>query len=306
MQGILEHKDHSLNFSGHETFPLRQTWLKKIVGIAEKQLIDKKKFTDPLLLAELGVGKNMLSSMKYWATVCGVIAEYDKSNFCVTDLGSKLFSDDGLDPYSESLTTTWLLHWMVASRGHRATTIYFLFNKLNSHKFRKKDLVLGLEDLIESKNKKISATTLGHDIDTILRSYAVKLGKEVINPEDLTEPIFGELSLINQEEDGDFSFNRGYKESLNEFLFAFCLLDFWEQSQSFANTLSLDRIAYEEGSPGRVFKLDENSVIEKLLSLEELSGGKIIWSNIAGIKQVVRKGADFTEGKYNLLKRAYE
>ena len=41
-------KKYPLSFSGHETFPLRQMWLKKVTDIADSDgEILKKKFSDP-------------------------------------------------------------------------------------------------------------------------------------------------------------------------------------------------------------------------------------------------------------------
>lgn len=306
MYSVLDNTKYALTFSGHETFPLRQTWLKKVVRISSNGLIEKKKFSDPRQLAELGVGKNMLASMKYWASACGVIAEYDNAHFKLTELAEKVFSDDGLDPFSESVTTTWLLHWILASTGYKATSIYYVFNRLNISKFKKNDVKEELESLIESKGKNISSSSVSKDLDIVFRSYSLKLGGSERYQEDFAEPVFSELGLINQDENGVFSFNRGPKESLNNYLFTYSLLSYWNALESHSNTLSLDIITYAEGSPGRVFKLDENSVAERLLSIEELTQGKLIWSDSAGIKQILRTDTDFKELMTALLEKAYE
>ncbi|TVL60745.1 hypothetical protein AYJ00_02605 [Shewanella algae] len=306
MYSALDNPQYTLTFSGHETFPLRQTWLKKVVKISTNGLIEKKKFSDPQQLAELGVGKNMLASMKYWALACGVIEEYDNAHFKLTEFAEKVFSDDGFDPFSESVTTTWLLHWILASSGYKATSIYYVFNRLNTNKFRKNDVKEELENLISSKGKHVSLSSVSKDLDVLFRSYSLKLGGSGRYQEDLAEPVFSELGLINQDENGVFSFNRGPKESLNNYLFAYALLSFWDALESHSNTLSLDLITYAEGSPGRVFKLDENSVVERLLSIAELTQGKLIWSDSAGIKQILRTDSDFEKLMTILLEKAYE
>ena len=307
MRSILEQQSYSLVFSGHETFPLRQTWLKKIVDIADENgNVEKKKFSDPQLIAELGVGKNMLSSMKHWALSCEIIKESTSSLFTLTDLAKKVLSNGGYDPYSESITTTWLLHWILASKGKRSTSIYYMFNRLNSNKFKKKDLSSEINHLVDSKGKNISPNSLSKDLDVALRSYSVKIGHEGEYKEDFAEPVFSELGLVNQLDEGHFSFNRGPKESLNNYLFAYSLLDFWSVNTGTANTLSLDRVTYSEGSPGRVFKLDENSVAERLLQIEEITNGHLIWSDIAGIKQISRKNNELEPIKEMLLEKAYE
>ena len=140
----------------------------------------------------------------------------------------------------------------------------------------------------------------------VFRSYALKLGGSGRYQEDFAEPVFSELGLINQDDNGVFSFNRGPKKSLNNHLFTYSLLCFWDTLESSSNTLSLDLITYAECSPGRVFKLDENSVAERLLSIEEITQGQLIWSDSAGIKQILRTNTDFEGLKAVLLEKAYE
>ena len=51
------------HFSGHETFPLRQMWLKKAFNQADGSLIPKQTFSDKTAIAAFGVGKNMVASI---------------------------------------------------------------------------------------------------------------------------------------------------------------------------------------------------------------------------------------------------
>ena len=52
------------HFSGHETFPLRQMWLKKAFDESiERGLIRKSTFSDENAIASFGVGKNMVASI---------------------------------------------------------------------------------------------------------------------------------------------------------------------------------------------------------------------------------------------------
>ena len=307
MQDITNQNIVSLTFSGHETFPLRQTWLKKIVDTASDEgVIEKKIFSDSEYLAKLGVGKNMLSAMKYWALACGIIIDYSTSQFRLSDLATSIFSDDGFDPYMENPATIWLLHWLFAGKRHKSTTTYILFNKLNTNKFTKEDLESYLKNLIELKGKKIANKTLGNDIDTIIRSYSVNTRKKIDNYEYFTDPIFKELNLIYTTDDKEYIFNRGSKKSLSDSLFIYTILDFWNNSLVQSNTLSLDRITYEECSPGRIYKLDENSVINKLQYLDILTNNKIIWSDIAGVKQIFRRDTNLELVMKQLLEKIYE
>ncbi len=73
--------------------------------------------------------------------------------------------------------------------------------------------------------------------------------------------------------------------------------------------MAFDRVAYDYGSPGRVFKLDENAVADRLMALEDLTRGQIQWTEQAGIRQVTRKDSalgSLAEYKYKLLESAYD
>ena len=58
------------SFSGHQTFPFRYTWLKKGVDAV---MDNPNVFTDDDAPVILGVGKNMVSSIRHWCSVAGLI-----------------------------------------------------------------------------------------------------------------------------------------------------------------------------------------------------------------------------------------
>ena len=82
----------ALNFSGHETFPFRYTWLPK--GI-QAILKDEHIFQRDDAMAQLGVGKNMVSAIRYWCRVLGLTNKDDNDR--VTELGIRrlIFADGG-------------------------------------------------------------------------------------------------------------------------------------------------------------------------------------------------------------------
>ncbi|EEQ06087.1 DUF4007 family protein [Yersinia bercovieri] len=294
------------HFSGHETFPLRQMWLKKAYSCATADgYIDKSVFSDDEAIAKFGVGKNMVASIKHWALACEVMRE-DDGRFKLTEFSTKIFDDNGLDPYSEHPSTSWLSHWQLSGRGYRSTTWYWFFNHVVSPTFTQEDLRNLLAEYAAkcSPGRKLSAMTLSRDIETCLRSYAPRSSGST--PEDFAEPMLGELSLVSEEKKGHFSFRRGPKITLSDGVFAYALIDYWERKAKKLSTLSFESIAYGEGSPGRVFKLDEDSIAERLFSLEELTEGSFAWTDTAGLRQVHRKTSETEEVMLNMLGKAYD
>ena len=90
-------------FSGHESFPCKTLWLKKGYDF----VVAGDDFNSPEAVIGLGVGKNMVASIRFWLRVFGV-TENDKP----TVLADYLFNDqNGKDKYLEDIATLWLLHF---------------------------------------------------------------------------------------------------------------------------------------------------------------------------------------------------
>ncbi len=163
------------HFSGHETFPLRQMWLKKAFDQAvDGKRVPKAIFTDEKAIASFGVGKNMVSSIRHWALACGVLRESsdDPLSFAVSPIANEILRNGGLDPYAENPSTAWYTHWWLAGKGNRATTWRWLFNNVTAPTFTRQELEAPLEDFarkLDSK-RKLSAATLSRDLETCLRS----------------------------------------------------------------------------------------------------------------------------------------
>ena len=78
LRGPLYRDGYSPQLSGHETFPIRYGWLKKVfdaVRDTESQDDNRQVFSGPDAIARFGVGKNMVSSMRHWATAARIIAD---------------------------------------------------------------------------------------------------------------------------------------------------------------------------------------------------------------------------------------
>src|SRR4051794_26660078 len=112
-----------VTFSGHETFPFRYGWLKKGVDAARN---DRACFTSERAMVDLGVGKNMVQSIKYWGIATGLLAATKNSKnrfeYTPTLVAEELLSDEGFDPFLEDPITLWFLHWQLASNVAVATT----------------------------------------------------------------------------------------------------------------------------------------------------------------------------------------
>src|SRR5437667_6550076 len=94
-----------LTFSGHETFICKQHWLIKGFNFVRA----KKSFADDDAVVHLGVGKNMVNSIRYWLRSFGILDEQDKLNV----IANFIFGNDGVDRYFEDMGTYWLFHYLI-------------------------------------------------------------------------------------------------------------------------------------------------------------------------------------------------
>ena len=106
--------------------------------------------------------------------------------------------------------------------------------------------------------------------------------------DDFADSMLGELGLISVQSRDEYALRRGPKSTLANGAFLYALVEFWQAFAPDQSTLSFETIAYEIGSPGRVFKLDEDSVAARLIALESLTKGAYQWSDSAGLRQVIR------------------
>jgi hypothetical protein len=295
-------------FSGHETFPLRQLWLKKAFDAVtyDTKSARKSLFADESAIVDFGVGKNMVSSIRFWALACNILVE-TPDHYETTSIGKLIFDDrDGLDPYSEDIATIWLMHWFLASNPERTTTWYYLFNHVVQQVFDRELMANSITDALKERSIKISSATLKRDVECCVRSYVPRVDSD--SPEELSEPLLGELGLVVHNSKDSFEFRRGAKRSLHDGIFGYTLLDYWQKLENSGSVMAFDRIAHDYGSPGRVLKMDEGVIAERLIRLEQLSKGQIQWTEQAGLRQVTLKNnsdKSIESLKKKLLEAAY-
>jgi len=80
-----------LLFQGHDTFLCRTSWLKKGYDFIERG----RGFTDADAVVQLGVGKNMVTAIRYWLRAFGLTDDADT----LLPVAHELLGAHGLDPY---------------------------------------------------------------------------------------------------------------------------------------------------------------------------------------------------------------
>jgi len=278
------------SFSGHQTFPFRYTWLKKGVDAVAD---DSSIFSSENATVKLGVGKNMVNSIRHWCSVTGLI-EIDKSQrscFNPSELGKLIFSDNGYDPYMDDPATLWLIHWKIATNINQATSWYWAFNINKNNQFDRNSFKQEMSDWVlhnkESKHQ-ASDNTLDRDVNCFIRTYCQSRNNVGVVEESFDCPLV-ELNLISELTDNQgYELQRGEKVTLPIEVFTATLIAFWVKRFNERDSLPFTDILTAPLSPGSIFKLDEDTMTFYLEQLEELTEGGMHYDETADLKQVYR------------------
>jgi hypothetical protein len=290
-------------FSGHQTFPFRYPWFPKAIQGIES---DPGLFFRDDAIVKLGVGKNMVASMRFWCESLD-LARFDTrtSRAKSTDLGRELFSKDGWDPYLEDPGTLWVLHWKLTESGAGASTWFLSFTRWYKDAFTREELVAWLLQIVgQATRSRASAGTLKRDVDVFLRSYLPSAGDSRRTMEDSFDCPLTELGLIQEVEGGLYQFVRGSKPTLPVEIFAYALARYWQLDSDAQETLNFERILYGPGSPGAAFKLSEAALVALLEDLPSWTG--LRYDETAGLRVVIRTADAAAREPISILARYYD
>lgn len=256
-------------FSGHESFPCKSMWLKK----GYDYLYDLNKFTDSDAVVKLGVGKNMVQSIRFWLRAFGLLNDDE-----LTEISHYIFDDKrGKDPYAEDNVTLWILHYLLVATA--VSSIYrlaFVDFQREKKEFDKDQLLLFVKrkcSVPEQKNA-FNENTVKKDILVFLHSYL-----SPTNPKANEEyaSLLLELNLLRENE-GKYSFNEISKEQVNPLIVLFALVHIAGDDK----TVSFDKL--QELS--LIFCIPISSFLMVVRSLSEQYPEELIYTDNSGIRNV--------------------
>ena len=262
------------SFSGHESFPCKTLWLKKGYDF----VVQGKNFNNPDAVIDLGVGKNMVASIRYWLRVFG-ICEGDKP----TPLGNYLFNEvDGKDKYIEDLATLWLLHLNLVFNQYASLyhMVFCGYQKGHAQFDREQIATYVKLDMIEAdKQSAFNDNTVKKDVAVLVQNYS--LPRKPQSNEDFSSMLI-DLDLIRQNSEGKgYYFNIEGKRKVTKEIFMYALLKLKEREGD--NTLSYDTIQDEIGL---TFCMQDYETIEMLKLLAKDYSEYVSYIDNAGIRIV--------------------
>ncbi len=182
-------------FKGHEKFHLREGWLNKgLQGVSDNPRVFMKDDGPDIL----GVGSNMVKSIRYWMQAFGLIEESAKEGAKLSEFAELIYR---FDPYFEDNFTLWLLHSRIAHNSERATMWYLFFQNCEAEEFTKDELrnVMKKEVVAFVGSDSVPVGTINDDIDVLLNMY----GKvnSIEDPEDKNKCPLASLGLLKKDKE---------------------------------------------------------------------------------------------------------
>ena len=263
-------------FKGHEKFALREGWLNKGLEAVKS---DKKAFSDNFICDNLGVGKNMANSIRYWMKAFKLMTEKAGQGAEVTNLGNYIYEND---KYFEDDFTLWILHSNLVCNKEEATSWYTFFNIGYIDEFKKDEII---NMIVRELKKDIASNSLEgsikDDIDVLLNMYC-KEKKKDFNPEDKNICPLSSLGLISKKEDFYYRIQPDISR-INEWVILYELIKIMGDEKS----ISIDNLSEGPCSIGYIYNLSRVVINEYLDKLENMKYIKV--TRTAGLDSVVKK-----------------
>jgi hypothetical protein len=228
---------------------------------------------DERAMVELGVGKNMVRSIRFWVEVMNVAIGHGSGILEPTAFAHAVFADDGFDPYLEDSRTLWLLHWHLATHSDDPVFAWrYLLNHWTHPELTRSEVLIAFKRESENAGFSHSEVTLAQHFDVFLHTYVTT--RSTATAEDSIDGPLVDLALLQYVGDRRvggtgrrepvYAFRREAKPEITEGIFEYCLHDFWQQWRPSEATLTLRDVALAPCSLGQVFKLPEDEVRERL------------------------------------------
>ncbi|WP_047392897.1 DUF4007 family protein [Chitinibacter sp. ZOR0017] len=242
-------------FSGHESFVCRYGWLPKIYRavLANPRILRDEEQA----MSVLGIGRNMVKSLQFWAEASGVIQSTGDGGHAPGPIGLRLFGE-AWDTYLESLESLWLIHWQLSTRAGLAAWNE-VFGEGRLIRFERARLVQALDQRSKSLVRSLAPSTLEQHASLFIQTY---LPSEK-NSDDASWSPLQDLGLLKatKTEDGRtlYSTDIHVQVELTPRIFALALVDFL-LSQKQSATTDFNSLLKGDYSPGVVFRLNEHQL----------------------------------------------
>src|SRR5574344_1955155 len=266
----------NFKFKHSESFVLRNGWGPKALQELKKHP-DDNVFSKTSGVLWLGVGSNMVTSIKYWLTAAKIIKE-DNRKYVLDSFGELI---DRYDSYMEDPFVWALVHYQLVENVEDAPLFNVLFEQMpTAYSFTRSDFDDRALEILEAHYSKYSFNTkyIDDDAMVLIRSYVMDKSKD---PEDNLGSPLADLGLLEQMPDDHYRKTRIQLESFDPCLFFYILNNsLGKKEDSIEANDALRRV----NGPAKIFNLDLGSFMSLLSVLN--NRGFITLTKTAGLNVI--------------------
>ena len=239
----------------HESFSIREGWLAKGIKAIKK---DTKVFSSPDATDILGIGTNMVKSLKYWMCATGLIEEKNRA-YELSKFGQLI---DKYDPYLENIFSWWLIHLKMILNIQDAYIYNIFFNKCVAKTFSKRDIYEQIASILTNEKLEFNENILQDELNMIIKTYSVD--EKIDNPENNFICPLSELHLIKKIDVNMYERIKPDYRDLNYLIIYYLMI----QLSGGREYISIEELTKSDNSPAKLLNLDKNLINEYLDELK--------------------------------------
>lgn len=255
----------------HESFSIREGWLAKGLNEVKK---NNKVFSSSDATDELGVGYNMVKSLKYWMYATKLIEDSGR-DIELSEFGKIILK---YDRYLEDKFTWWFIHLQMVLNIEDAFVFNCFYNKLMSKNFTKEELYDTIARVLNTYQLDFNEKTLLDEINMVIKTYVIDDSND--NPENNFSCPLSELELIKKIGRDTYEKNKPSYKTLN-YLVVYYLMTIIMNDKEY---ISIDELLKADNSPLKILNLDKNLINDYL---DDMKRNELITINrTAGLNMI--------------------
>ncbi|QMT17214.1 DUF4007 family protein [Planococcus maritimus] len=284
-----------MGYSQHQSFYLRDRWLSKAMKNIEE---NSSFFYEKDAFEKIGLGKNMVQSLKHWIVATKLyeeVKENNKKHHEITPLGKFIKEKDRAIKYFNS---AGLLHHSLATNKEVSTTWYWFFNIYTETVFSREEVFEELTKWVQKREKRVvSENSLKRDLDCLIKIYTT--GGSTSDPEEVILSPLNKLNVL-EERNGTIYKKEVKMDEDNLLLVGYTLLKFCETHG--ASAINLDDIVHKENLLGKLFNMRRSSIVNLISEWTEHPQYPVVFTrtnNLDTLRLPDVSPEDFINYEYN-------
>ena len=266
-----------MQINKHGSFYIRNGWPTKIMDAITNDPLIFSPNNELNAVDVIGVGRVMVKSMRYWASVMGITFETKVSHGVfhkLTELGKQIVAND---PYCQGVATLWLLHRNLARSEDDATAWWWLYNDCDQQSFTKDSFSSAFHLFLQRHGETYPKKSVEKEFDCLKNTYVSEKAFDVHKVvEEDTVPFFAPLRLMQYIGNNMFEKRKPKAKEIPINVLHYCILADNAEHLLESTEIDIDTLLESDKQVGRYMNLSYSTLLELLQQLENAGKLKLV------------------------------